>query len=212
MTEITLLVGERQAGESKKAVLACNDFLRMGAGRTLAELHRKYSDTQQGTAPTRSQNTLEGWSSRFKWADRAVAYDAAREAQKNAEEREALRTGLAQAHERVNKLKDLADFLEGQIHETDPGNPHLYSNVWVLDVKVVDRAPEYIYRFNAPLIAQYRGVLDDLAKETGGRVQKNELSGPNGEPIKTEDVNDTRARLLAELQATVAEDAPSPTS
>ena len=34
MSEIALLVGEKRTGESKKAILACNDYLRMGAGRS----------------------------------------------------------------------------------------------------------------------------------------------------------------------------------
>jgi len=41
-----------------------------------------------------------------------------------------------------------------------------------------DIAEIYDYEeFNAAEIAQYRGILDDIAKEVGGRVQKTEHSG-----------------------------------
>jgi hypothetical protein len=49
------------------------------------------------------------------------------------------------------------------------------------DVKVVgtgDAAEVVdIERFNSALFTQYRETLNDLAKEAGGRVQKQEVSG-----------------------------------
>ena len=32
-------------------------------------------------------------------------------------------------------------------------------------------------------IEQFRGVLDDIAKETGGRIKKSEFTGANGSPL-----------------------------
>ena len=50
--------------------------------------------------------------------------------------------------------------------------------------------------------------LDDLAKETGGRVAKQEHGGLGGGPIQVENVNETRQRLLESVQKIVGEDEP----
>ena len=85
-----------------------------------------------------------------------------------------MQNGLAQDFERVNSLKRLACFLEGQIYEK--GTTGKYHNVWLPDVKVVGFGENAevveIERFNSGLLQQFRGTLDDLAKETGGRVHR----------------------------------------
>src|SRR5688572_691912 len=81
------LSGQRQKSESDVAVIACNDFLRMGAGRKLSDLIHSYS--QQVTRkrnfapPTLDYETIRQWSSKFDWAERASEYDATFEARKN---------------------------------------------------------------------------------------------------------------------------------
>jgi hypothetical protein len=51
-----------------------------------------------------------------------------------------------------------------------------------------------IERFNAPLISEYRGILDDIARETGGRRSQSavELTGPGGGPVQTVEVTPDR--------------------
>lgn len=189
--EIELLAGGRQSGESDAAAIACNDWLRMGPGRSLPALLNKYNESQQKSAPTQSLATLQKWSSKFGWAERAVAFDANWEAIKTAERAAELNHGLSLDYERVRKLKRLSDFLEAQIYELGPPDPltgrQSYFNVWVPDVKVVgtgDAAEVVdIERFNSALFTQYRETLNDLAKEVGGRVQKQEVSGPDGGAI-----------------------------
>jgi hypothetical protein len=62
-----------------------------------------------------------------------------------------------------------------------------YHKVWLPDVKQIGGGEHAervdIVRFNAALIEQYRGTLDDLAKETGGRKQKMEVTGKDGGPV-----------------------------
>lgn len=177
-TELQLLKGQRQKGESDSAVIACNDWLRLGTGRTLPELIEKYNEIQRESAPTTSINTLQQWSSKFQWAERATDFDADYEAIKNAERQAVMNYGLALDYERVRKLKRLVDFLERQIYEKGLGDD--YHNVWLPDVKQIG-AGEFaervdIERFNSALISEYRAALDDLAKEVGGRKQRTEIA------------------------------------
>ena len=44
---VQLLAGERCEGESDRAVVACNDYLRLGPGRSLRKLLKKPGKTRQ---------------------------------------------------------------------------------------------------------------------------------------------------------------------
>lgn len=90
---------------------------------------------------------------------------------------EALNTGLATKQERVKKLKQLAQRLEVDLFGDSPEK----DKIWTLEVKGVGSGPiaeivEY-YEFNRSEIDAYRGILDDIAREVGHRVQKQEHSG-----------------------------------
>ena len=91
-------------------------------------------------------------------------------------EQDALTEGLAKKAERVKKLKQLASLLERDLFG---------GSLWLDQVKGVgsgDAAMIVDYEeFNKAEVDAYRGILDDIAKETGGRVQKQEVSGPDGE-------------------------------
>lgn len=192
---VRLLAGAPFDNESSRAMQACNDWLRLGPGRTLPKLLKKYGDRRRKSeSPTDSYNTLEKWSSDYAWPVRAGEYDAELEEQKNLRRRKELETGLALDNERVRKLKRLAKFLEDQIFEE--GEPRVavidgpdgttlleiqpiskYPSVWVRDVKQVGAEKVEIVRFNAAILSEFRGVLDDLAKEVGGRKQKVDHEG-----------------------------------
>lgn len=196
------MAGERKDNETDKAVIACNAFMRMGAGRSLVKLLAKRNKTQLKAISTDSLNTIQHWSSDFNWSERASVYDAEIEEKRNEARSKAIDDGLALDYERVTKLKRLASFLERQIYagakevktvvDVDDQDAALittnpFPNVWLRDVKQIGGG-EFaekveLVRFNAPLIDQYRGVLDDLAKETGGRKVKTELTGKDGEAL-----------------------------
>jgi hypothetical protein len=112
---VELLAGERIKGESKKAIIACNDYLRMGAGRSLAKLIQKYTKSTPDSAPTTNLRIAKRWSTNYDWQARADAYDAQLEVEKNARRKEIMEAGLALDYERVSKLVELAEFLEEQI-------------------------------------------------------------------------------------------------
>lgn len=189
--EIELLTGERQERESKNALLACNDYLWLGPGRSLAALLKFYAETGQNRPPTRSKATLKEWSQRFGWQERARGYDAAMEQarqdaaaefarQQEARRREIMQSGLALDYERVQRLKDLADLLETEIYSRVEER---LVNLWLADAKQIgsgELAERFdLVRFNAPIIEQLRGVWDDLARETGGRKTTAKVETPD---------------------------------
>lgn len=183
---LKLLAGERQPGESARAVQACNDFLRQGPGRSLPRLLKRYTKTHQDP-PTRSLDTLKDWSAKYGWTARAEAFDVGVEKLKNIQRQKELGTGLALDFKRVHDLKVLALRLRRQVYARD-GAGRMF-NLWLRDVKWIGSGElgreVDIERFNAALVDQYRGTLDDLARETGGRKQRIEQEnfGPGGGPI-----------------------------
>jgi hypothetical protein len=180
-SNLELLQGNRQVGESDSAVVACNDYLRLGQGRSFSRLLAKYADIDrfgQEKPPTLSITTLKDWSAKFTWQARANEYDATFEERKTKEREEAFNYALALDYERLDKLQRLAYFLETQIYAQ--AQDGIFHNIWLSDVKSIgsgDNAERVdIERFNAPLIEQYRKTLDDLAKETGGRQRRVDMT------------------------------------
>lgn len=187
--QLSPLSGQRQKGETDKAVQACNDWLRMGIGRSIPKLVAKYQDESKFIKnfepPSVSITTLATWSSRYDWPVRAAEFDAGWEARKNAEREAVIGYGLALDYERLRELYQLAAFLKAQIYERD--SEGVFYNIWMPDVKSIGSG-EFaervdLERFNPALIEQYRKVLEDIAKETGGRVQKQDITS-GGEPLK----------------------------
>lgn len=179
-TEVEPLAGQRHDGESHSAILACNDWLRLGPGRSIPDLLAQYQErsnfVKNFKPPSTSKKTLATWSSRYDWPERAAEFDANWDRVRTEEREQELALGLALDYERVRKLKRLSDFLEAQIYERGPDGE--YHNVWCPDVKVVGRGDDAetvdIVRFNGALFTQYRETLNDLAKEVGGRIAKSE--------------------------------------
>ena len=179
---VSLLAGERQNGESYRAIQACNDYLRMGPSRSLRSLAAHYDESERSITPTTALGTVARWSERYGWVERAAQYDARLEAEKNAEADRIMHEGLARVHERVRKLDALAGFLEEQLYER--GDNGTFHNVWMPDVKGIGQG-EYmqvidIEHFNAALIREFRETLGDLAAETGGRVVKQAVEHSGG--------------------------------
>lgn len=175
---------ERREKESDNAYNALLDYCQMGAGRSLSSLVNRYQTVSKSLPPTKRITTLKQWSSRYEWQARTAAYDADIKAE--AEEKlkahrlAVLEEGFALDFERVRALKRLAALLESEVYEDEKR--------WVPDVKSIG-AGQYavqvdIVRFNPAIIDQFRGTLDDIAKEVGGRKTKIEATGANGEPLQ----------------------------
>jgi hypothetical protein len=157
-----------EAKETPRARQAWADYLALGPGRSLEHLAVAYQSST-GSVPTRQLSRLKYWSGVFGWQDRlqAIANDqvAAAAAAEAGRIRGIMATGFAQPHERVAVLKELADTLLQDLRSPDKR--------WLRDVKGIGQGENWtqveIQRFNAAELEQLRGLLDDIAKETGGR-------------------------------------------
>lgn len=143
--------------------------------------------------PSNSAATLYKWSSQYQWVQRSAIYDADADMRTNRELKKVMDIDLANPHGRIDRLLRLAEFLEAQIYETsyeeyevegsnetiEVGDPK-YHNIWMKDFKTIGAKDKVeiaeIYRFNAPLIKEFRETLNDIALETGGRVRKAEIT------------------------------------
>lgn len=102
------------------------------------------------------------------------------------DEREALAEGYAKKEERVHKLSILAALLENDLFG---------GMLWLDDVKGVGAGAAAITvdfeKFNDGEVAAYRGLLDDIAKEVGGRVTKQDITS-GGQPISISTIEAVR--------------------
>lgn len=204
--EVSPICGNRHVSETDRAVVACNDYLRMGSGRSLMELYHKYVDAKERgeDSPIVGTQTLYQWSSRHGWAARCREYDAKLEGVKDETAQQILGSGLALSYERVLSLKALAIKLENELNDD--------SSLWLQDFKQLGRGKDTkiyrIIRFNSALINQFRDTLDDLAKETGGRVHKQELSGAEGSPLGVGvfSFDDIRSKIVERFERILDDD------
>ena len=180
MAEIELLAGEKQDRESWKALQACNDFLRMGPGRSIAELHRVYAEYGSKTEkkvqkpPTSSIKTLQGWSLKYKWPERAALFDATFEKEKTQEFIDTMQEGLALPCKRVAALKELYAKMAKAVERVVVDRE---GNV------VIDTQGLPVKRIDTNVVAQMRGTLSDLAEETGGRIKRSALTTTDGQDV-----------------------------
>lgn len=93
------------------------------------------------------------------------------------EERDArlINQGLRSHQKRVEKLAELAERLEYELSE-QAGQERGTNNggLYLKDVKMSGQQREEVEVFAEPIIRQYRGLLEDIAKELGQRVTKTE--------------------------------------
>lgn len=176
MSKINLLVGRRLERETDAHVIACNDYLRLGPGRTLAKLGKAYFELP--TSPTKSVDTLKYWSKKYRWVVRAQMYDGRQEARRQQSYDAELTSGLALSSGRVAELKKMAELLLDELYEVDENGRH--SNLWVTEEKMLSGGAwgkkTTVRRFNEKLVRQLRGIFDDLAQETGARVRQVDVS------------------------------------
>lgn len=178
---VLLLAGEVRFGEGERAIRACNDYLRMSHGRSPKRLWEMYTDPNgeygPGTnkmPPSTGLTTIRAWYYDFGWKERAELFDEEEEIWKQEERKRVLRSGLAEDFERVKKLGEIAAQLEKYIDDPDRILPKTRKSIKLGPQEYEEVIEE---RFNAPLVEQFRGVLDDIAKETGGRKAKIEHEG-----------------------------------
>lgn len=148
MTEPRVTVPAPLKGEAAKPFAAFADYCRMGPARSYGRLIEDYAGRRQSAPvapPTVRIETVKGWAVKYRWQVRVAEYDAAMQAVADEDAEREMLTGLALPRERVRLLKEIATEL------TDADG--LYGAV------IRDK----------DMLRQLRGLLDDLAKETGGR-------------------------------------------
>ena len=103
--------------------------------------------------------------------------------------------GLRTWHKRVERLELLAQRLEYELSEEagrDRGTDN--GGLWVKDVKLSGKQRADVEVFAASIVQQYRGVLEDIAKEMGERVEKiDDVSSDKGLTIKVVRVASNRS-------------------
>jgi hypothetical protein len=146
-------------------------FRLQGPGRTIEAVYRAECEAKLSKVKRPSKRWYEIvrlWS----WYARAAAWDKhlSDQAAADAEKRriEILNSGFALQHERVAALGEIADTLL-----TDIKDP---AHLWPLDEKGIGQGDNFqvveVVRFNGGLVDQFRGTLDDIAKEMGDRKEK----------------------------------------
>lgn len=148
----------------------------MGPERSMLGFYNRYSAKPARNVPGAWKQAAE----RDNWQARAEAYDAMLYAEKERrasilrqiEEQEIQRiltTDYATKHERIKALAKMAHTVEKSFIDAD--------------------TQEVTYKFMTPdKLREWRGMLDDIAKELGDRTIKKELTGKDGGPIEIETV------------------------
>ena len=167
---IPLIAGTPEPDEPIAAIKACNDFIRLGRTRSKTRLMDWYRDNPTLAAASWSQ--ICTWYVRFSWMVRGNLYDMEVERALTARQQEVFGQGLATIHERVLELQRI--YLEvkprlikiPQSEETQ----YTYSDEkgWVDEN---GNPPPKDTPVNTDVLQQMRGLLDDLALETGGRTK-----------------------------------------
>lgn len=161
-------------GETARAKRAFLDYLAMGPDRSLVKLCKMYREppyTEAGGSnapPTRQQKTIYTWSSAYGWVERVKQVNDQQLEVILHEQRRALATAyqerLAQPAERIKVLNEIAEMIVDYLTE------HRLMTITVKQVgagkntKMVEEN-----KMDVAAIQALRGLLDDLAKETGGR-------------------------------------------
>lgn len=176
----------------------------MGPQRTkLGAVHLAEAKAVEEGRKKQSKRVPGAWNAaiaRWKWEERATAYDAEQQRrleQKLAEDRDnALNTGLGQMHERVKAIKEMEALVRGEIIASSLAATLLQES---LEGEEGDddaererergtsnekrRKRRKMLGISATLLEQWRGLLDDIAKEKGERIKKTELSGNADKPL-----------------------------
>lgn len=179
-TEVTQAIWERQPNEPARWYARFLLYRGMGPDRSLLGcVHREEA---QKDSKKRSRGVPGAWSDAFEqwnWKARAEAYDAHKQSEaeerqrtldaiEQAERERILTTGYAIMEERIKGLDRMARLVEASFLEKDKDTGEDKINfAWV----------------NPDKIREYRGCLDDIAKELGQRIKKSEITGKDGGPI-----------------------------
>ena len=95
--------------EQAKHYKAFCEFMRMGASRSVSELHRRYETANE--PPTKRLKTMYEWSGKFQWKERAAAWDEHLAKLALEEERRQFKAGIDQMLQNMIKSGRAAQFV-----------------------------------------------------------------------------------------------------
>jgi hypothetical protein len=134
-------------------------FRLLGPSRSIPKTYRKWRERED---PNLKYSDWYREAKLYNWDERAAAWDEVNRELQEDRIQEVYGSGLALSHERVAKLILIAEKLEA----------------FILDKKTT--------RISPFVIEQYRGILDDIAKEKGERLKETRVTGTAGGPILIE--------------------------
>jgi putative insertion element HTH domain-containing protein len=153
------------------------------AARMIAE--DELSDAKISERIGVTQRTLISWKKKPEFAERVKEITAAYAAR-------AISRGIAKRERRLGVLVDLHEKCEQVIYERSQsaelqevagGRTGLVTH----NVKGVGKGDDFqlidVYEVDTALLREMRAIQEQVAKELGQRVDKHELSGPNGDPL-----------------------------
>lgn len=167
---VPLLSGSYYPDENNEAVKACNDWLRLGRARSLARLCDYYKDNPHMAIATWSM--VSKWSAAYDWQSRGNLYDIEQDKLLTARAQEIFNTGLATPHERVLELQRIYREVKPRLLKIPQSEETHYT--YSEETGWVDESgnpPPKDVPVNTDVLQQMRGLLDDLAQETGGRTK-----------------------------------------
>ena len=209
--------------ETPRAKQAWNDYLAMGAGRSLEKLLSQYREQGESKTrvPTLRMATLTSWSVAFGWQARlAEIADAEQRAiiARGIADKEARLAVLDDVHSRMLRLFEArAQDLGGEIAGGDTGLLVRQAKL----VKVYETPAEsatgddgelvsakrdvlvYDYAFDVALAKEVREYGKQAAIERKEWSERHEVTGKDGAPIEVR-VEDARQQLAARLAALAA--------
>lgn len=187
----------RCKGESKKATQALWDYYHMGTGRSLRKMHEIYnkqraSKEQTDLPPTMRWSTLCGWSFKFAWQARVARQTEIEREEDAALWRERRRQIRERDWEQGGRLRALADAILDEAPKFAKTTRRL--------VRGQGGEPDrevITIRLDGGLAVKSAKGGSDLQR-LGGEMEteRKEVSGT----IQIEDVNETRQRLLADIE------------
>lgn len=154
---------DRQPDEPSKWFARFDVYRLLGPSRSIGKAYRKWRimDGRENVQITGNAIWVEQ-GKLWDWDARAEAWDEIERDEQEARAHAVLNDGLSLAHERIEKLKKIAQKLED----------------FILDAKTT--------RISPFVIEQYRGILDDIAKEKGERLKETRIVGASGGPVLIE--------------------------
>lgn len=165
---VQLVSGTPYPNEGNSAIKACNDWLRMGRARSLTRLCDYYKENPQAAVATWSM--VSKWSSAYDWQSRGNLYDIEQDKLLTAKAQEVFNTGLATPHERVLELQRIFKEVKPRLLKIPQSEDthYTYSEETGWTDENGNPPPKDV-PVNTDVLQQMRGLLDDLAMETGGR-------------------------------------------